>query len=411
MNISNKYEFLDPGVIEDPYQFFGDLVQHAPVYQVPGTDVYLISSHKLVDEALRNNNDFSANLTGVLVTNADGSPELFDFTQFSGAVNAIANADEPFHGVHRKLLMPQLNARKVEAMADDLRNWSAERIQQLVDNGQGDWMDKVANRVPVMAMIRLVGLPLEDLDQLMQWAFAGGEILAGTTTLDEMIELSVHTAAMSTYLVKHFNQALDTLGTESPKDVIGELVVGVRQGLISEKDAISIIVVLVGAAGESTSSLTGNAIRILAENSELQQNLRKQPEKIDNFIEEVVRLETPFKGHYRVVKNETRLGDTNLPAGAWVILMWAAANRDPLVFENPDTINIDRSRPRDHLGFGWGMHFCIGARLARIEARVMVEELLSRTEKFCVDPVVKPKHISSIFVRRLEHLQLNITRA
>ena len=403
-----NYNFLDPAVVENPYPFFSELVERAPVYQVPGTDVYLVSSHKLVDAALRNNNDFSANLTGVLVTNTDGHPELFDFTQFGGAVDAIANADEPAHSVHRKLLLPQLNARKVEAMEGELRDWSAQRIQKLVDAGQGDWMDEVANRVPVMAMIRLAGLPMEDLEQLMQWAFAGGEILAGTTTLDEMIELSVHTAAMSTYLIKHFSNALETRGTEQPADVIGELVIGVREGLISEKDAISIMVVLVGAAGESTSSLTGNAVRMLAENSELQAILRQQPEKIENFIEETVRLETPFKGHYRVVINDTRLGDTDLPEGSWVILMWAAANRDPSVFEDPNSLNINRIRPRDHLGFGWGMHFCIGARLARLEARVMVEELLQRTESFCVDPVTKPQHISSIFVRRLEQLQLKL---
>lgn len=321
MGNSINYNFLDPSVVEDPYPFYSELVERAPVYQVPGTDVYLVTSHQLVDAALKNNDDFSANLTGVLVTNADGKPELFDFTQFGGAVDAIANADEPSHSVHRKLLLPQLNARKVEAMEDELRDWSSKRIQALVDRGQGDWMDEVANRVPVMAMIRLAGLPMEDMEQLMQWAFAGGEILAGTTTLDEMVELSVHTAAMSAYLIKHFTQALEIRGNEQPTDVIGELVIGVRQGLITEKDAISIMVVLVGAAGESTSSLTGNAVRILAENRELQRELRQNPEKIENFIEETVRLETPFRGHYRVVINDTRLGDVDLPAGSWVILM------------------------------------------------------------------------------------------
>jgi cytochrome P450 len=409
--VLGRYNLLDPSVVEDPYPFYSSLLEQSPVYRVPGTEVFLVSSHELVNSALKNHDDYSANLTGVLVTGTNGQPELFDFSQFGGSVDAIANADAPSHSVHRKLLLPQLNTRKVEAMEEELRGWAAKSIQGLVDARRGDWMNEVANRIPVMAMARLVGLPVEDLEQLLEWAFSGGEILAGTTTMDEMVELSVHTAAMSAYLFQHFAEALDNRGEEDPCDVIGELVIGVRQEKITEQEAVSIIIVLVGAAGESTSSLTGNAVRILAEDTEMQKRLRLEPERIEDFLEEVVRLETPFKGHYRVVLNDTCLGDIELPAGSWVILLWAAANRDPTVFNNPDDLDINRKRPREHLGFGWGMHFCIGARLARLEARVMVEELLQRSESFVVSAVTKPQHISSIFVRRLEQLNLEITSA
>lgn len=411
MGGSINYNLLDPDVVENPYPFFAQLVARAPVYQVPNTPVYLVSSYQLIDSVLRNHKDYSANLTGVLVTNEQGEPELFDFTQFGGSVNAIANADEPSHSVHRKLLLPQLNARKVGAMEEELRGWAVERVQNLVDAGRGDWMAKVANPIPVMAMARLAGLPVEDLEQLLQWAFAGGEILAGTTTINDMIELSTHTAAMSAYLAEHLSEALQAGGSESPTDVMGELVNGVKEGLITDKEAISIMIVLVGAAGESTSSLTGNAVRMLAEDLELQQTLRNEPERIENFVEEVVRLESPFKGHYRLVTNDTQLGEIQLPAGCWVILLWAAANRDTSVYKNPNSLDLNRTRPREHLGFGWGMHFCIGARLARLEARVMVEELLQRTQSFCVNSEIKPQHISSIFVRRLEQLNLEITAA
>jgi len=401
-----SHSLLDPGLIENPYPFFAQLQKRTPVYQVPGTDVYLVSSWQLVTEVLKNQGDYSAHLTGILVTGVDGSAEVFDLTQFGSAVDAIANADEPEHSVHRKLVLPQLTSRKIAAMELELSRWAQQRIEKLVVAQRGDWVAEVADPIPVLAMARLVGLPLEDLEQLLTWAFAGGEILAGTTTLEQMVKLGAATAAMSGYLADHLATALKTTSPGHAGNILDELVQGIRKGLIDEKEAVSILVVLVGAAGESTSSLTGSAVRILAQDKDLQQRLRNHPEQVESFVEEVVRLESPFKGHYRVVLNDIQLGGVNLPAGARVILLWAAANRDPNVFERAGELDMDRDRPRDHLGFGQGIHFCVGARLARLEARVIIQELLRHTESFSVDPEFKPEHISSIFVRRLDRLQL-----
>ena len=307
------------------------------------------------------------------------------------------------HLLNRTSLWP---AKKPEYHPGRYCRQESYAVASSCDTGQGDWLAEVADPIPVLAMARLLGLPLEDLEQLLGWAFAGGEILAGTTTLEQMAQLGAATAAMSAYLSDRLSNALETCGFGPAGNILGELVQGIRDGLIDRREAVSILVVLVGAAGESTSSLTGSAVRILAQDQTLQQRLREQPGRIENFVEEVVRLESPFKGHYRVVLKNTQLGAVVLPAGARVILLWAAANRDPAVFERPDELDIDRDKPRDHLGFGQGIHFCVGARLARLEARVIIQELLRRTESFSLDPESRPVHISSIFVRRLARLQL-----
>lgn len=396
-------------MIENPYPFYDALLQQAPVYQVPGTDVFLVSSWHLIHQVLKNQRDYSANLTGILVTGATGQPELFDLTRFGGTVDAIANADEPFHSVHRKLVLPQLNARKVAGLEAEVRERAQRGVQQLVAAGKGDCVGELANAIPVMVMARLAGLPVSDVDQLLDWAFSGGDILAGTATLERMAELSVATGEMGVYLRDHFAQACQTQGDETPQDVMGELVLGVRQGLISERDAIAILVVLVGAAGESTSSLVGSAIRILAQDEALQQRLRESPELLGSYIEEVVRLESPFKGHYRAVLNETRLGDVTIGKNARVFLLWAAANRDPQVFDQPAQLDVERVNINEHLGFGHGIHFCIGARVARMEAVVILEELLQRTSNFSLDTDHAVKHVSSIFVRRLAELHLRLS--
>ena len=143
----------------------------APVYQVPGTEVYLVSSWELIHQVLKNQEDYSANLTGILMTGANGQPELFDFTQFGGTVDAIANADEPFHSVHRKLVLPQLNSRKVAILEAEVREWARSGVRKLVNAGRGDCVGALANAIPVKVMARLVGLPVEDVDQLLSWAF------------------------------------------------------------------------------------------------------------------------------------------------------------------------------------------------------------------------------------------------
>jgi cytochrome P450 len=411
MQPSINFNLLAPDVIEDPYPFYRALIHDAPVYQVPGTEVFLVSSWELIHQVLKNQQDYSANLTGILVTGGGGQPELFDFTQFGGTVDAIANADEPFHAVHRKLVLPQLNARKVSAMEAEVREWASAGVEQLIHAGRGDCVGKLANAIPVKVMARLIGLPIEDVDQLLGWAFSGGDILAGTVTAERLIELGASTGEMAAYLKRHFEAAQQQARSESPQDVMAELVEGVRQGLISQDDAVSIMIVLVGAAGESTSSLVGSAIRILAQDAALQQRLREQPTLIDRFIEEVVRLESPFKGHYRAVLKETSLGGVTIPGSARVFLLWAAANRDPGTFIEPDRLDIDRHNTNEHLGFGHGIHFCIGARLARLEGRVILEQLLGKTRAFSLDSAFPVRHVSSIFVRRLPELHLKLNRS
>ena len=398
----------DPGVIENPYPFYNTLQAEAPVYQVPGTIVYLVSSWQLIHQVLSNQQDYSANLTGILITGENGDLELFDFTQFGGTVNAIANADEPFHAVHRKLVLPQLNARKVALLEDEVREWARRGVQKLVKRGEGDCVTDLANAIPVMVMARLTGLPVQDVDRLLGWAFSGGDILAGTCDLQQLLELSVSTGELSTYLKHHFELAVKRRGQAEPANVLDELAQGVHEGLISEQDAVSIVIVLVGAAGESTSSLIGSAIRILAQNQGLQQELRSSPERSGTFLEEVVRLESPFKGHYREVLKQTQLGGIALPKNARVFLLWAAANRDPSVFANPDTLDLDRADGKDHLGFGYGIHFCIGARLARMEGKIVLEELLQATSSFSIHSQHAIKHVPSIFVRRMAQLFLSV---
>jgi cytochrome P450 len=166
-----------------------------------------------------------------------------------------------------------------------------------------------------------------------------------------------------------------------------------------------------GAGGESTAALIGSCLLRLARSPEIADRLRTTPGLIPRFVEEVVRLEPPFNFHYRVVQRACRLGGFDLEPEDRLLLSWASANRDESVFEAPDELRLDRRFPKNHLGFGRGAHFCIGAHLARLEARLVVEAVLSRTTRIELDESKPVLHARSIFVRRPEQLPLRVATA
>jgi cytochrome P450 family 144 len=191
---------------------------------------------------------------------------------------------------------------------------------------------------------------------------------------------------------------------------IGVCADAVDAGELNDLEALIILLLLVSAGSESTTSLIGTGVSILAIDQALQERLRADPALVETFVEEACRIDPPFRGHYRRVTRDTELAGIRLPAEARLVLMWPAANRDASAFENPDSIDVERGTPRRHVGFGWGIHLCLGAPLARLEARVAFEQLLTRTSKFELDmPEEDLHHHKSLLVRRLVELPLRLT--
>jgi cytochrome P450 len=163
---------------------------------------------------------------------------------------------------------------------------------------------------------------------------------------------------------------------------------------------------LFSAGGESTASLLGTAVTILATQPELQRALRDDPRLMPTFIEETLRLEPPFRAHHRHVLRDTELAGCALPKDSRILLLWGAANRDPAQFDAPDELRLDRPKTKGHMTFGKGLHFCLGAPLARLEASTVLGLLLDHTDWFEADDV--GRWLPSVLARRREHLQLTL---
>lgn len=400
-------DFFTPGAINNPAALYACLRSIAPVCQIGELRAFFVSTHAAVEEAVKRYEDFSANLNAMLVCGDDDKPYVLDLKALGATNNVIATADEPEHAVQRKLMLPPLKQSRIAALEPELRAFARERVAVFAKEGGGDICPALSESLPAYVVMRLLGLEGDGaLEAIRRWAMMGGDFLAGKLGNEQMNRVFVESAALMTYLTEWFDVVQARAPGERGESLTARLVEGAEEGLLTREQATGILIILFGAAGESTASLLGSAIRLLAGDTALQDSLRAQPSLIANFIEEVVRLETPFKFHYRFVSHDTQLCGTSLKAGDVLLLGWASANRDASVWPDADTLRLDRPQPERHLGFGYGIHFCIGAPLARLEVRVALEELLAGTR--CIEPdAARPSAFApSVFVRRLQHLHL-----
>jgi cytochrome P450 len=391
-----------PQAFDEPAPFYAWLREHAPVWRVPGTTTSLVSRWNDVVDATSRIDDFSSNLTALIYTNADGTLGEFDTGGLGANTQVLAVADPPSHGPQRKLVVPHLTAQRLAALEETVDAAADALLAEGFDTGRIEWMGAVGDRLPMTLVAQVIGLPTADVPQLIEWAYLGTELLAGVHRLDEMGRLTDAAIAHGTYLAEQLEHAL----VEPGDDLIGDLARAVQRGELTGEQAVGSLVVLVGAGGESTAGLIGNAARILAEQPALQAQLRADLALVPRFLEEVLRLESPFRGHYRTVRRDTELAGTTLLAGEHLLLLWAAANRDPTEFAGPDDVDLGRRISTAHISFGRGIHFCIGAPLARLEARAAIGALLRATSSFALDPDDPPTRVPSIFVRRHDRLPL-----
>ena len=163
----------------------------------------------------------------------------------------------------------------------------------------------------------------------------GGDMLAGGVTMEQMAAFAVNTGQMTEYLGKHFEIAMQGTQTGPEAPLLHALATGVQEGAIDTEEAVGIAIVMFGAGGESTAALLGSTMRLLASNPVVADELRRSPQQLPKFVEEVVRLEPPFNFHYRAVRQQCELGGMELGPGDRLMLLWASANRDSEIFEDP----------------------------------------------------------------------------
>lgn len=390
---------LDDAMVDGPYPLYRRLLTDAPVWRAGDSDVFVVSSFDLLSEASRRVEDFSSNLKYLLYRDNRGLPGRF--AHGPSGLHVLATADPPHHAVHRRLMLPAFTPARLAVLEQMIGDLTTTLLRSALAGERTEFMSAVANLVPIEVVISLVGFRGSDPHKLLEAAFASTDILAGAISLETLQARTQFSTETAAWIAQQLAVTIETPGADG---ILGYLVAGVRNGEIDGLSAMAILHILLSAGGESTTSLIGNAVRILAEDADLQQRLRLDPASVPAFLEEVLRLEAPFRHHMRWVPKSTTLGEVMIPEGSTVLLMWAAANRDPAKFERPDDLVLER--PRRHVTFGSGIHTCLGNALARLEARVIIQALLRSTTSIELDPDRPPQRVRSLAVNRYQDLPL-----
>lgn len=398
--LADPAQFFGTESLQDPYALYDRMRAEAPVHRIGDSVFYAVCGWDAVVDAVTRVEDFSSNLTATIVYHGDGTVTAFPMGELGAAMHTLATADDPTHAAHRKLLLPHLSAKRIRIIEDFAGQTAARLWEENLRDGRIEWMSAMANRLPMMVVARLLGLPDTDVDDLIRLGYATTTLLDGVVTAAQLEKAAAAAFELSSYVMEHFEKA----SANEESGLIADLAARHASGELEQITALGIMLTLFSAAGESTASLLGTATWILATRPDIQKRVRDEPELLTVFIEEVLRYEPPFRGHYRHVRRDTTLDGVDVPADAHLLLMWGAANRDPAQFDAPDEFRLDRGSGKNHVTFGKGVHFCVGAALARLEGRIVLSTLLNRTS--WIDMADVGMWLPSILVRRLERLEI-----
>ncbi len=389
---------LDRSVVQDPYLFYDELRATAPVWQAGPQDIFAVTSFELLAEAARRIEDFSSVMTALLYKDEDG---VLAKMEMRLGDPTLAVADPPAHTAHKQLVFPKFVSQRMAVIEKELTEFAEACIDRTIEQGSFEFMEEIGIAVPIRAIAMLVGFEDSNDALLARTAFQLVELTSATRTLEEMGQIQLNHDEIRIWM----QDQLDRRQGGASEHVLDAIKTAVETGQFTADQAMTTMLTLLSAGGESTSSLLGNSVRILAEHPDLRRTLQADLSKIPAFIEEAGRIESPFRSHLRSVPRDTQLGGVRIPAGSTLMMMWGAANRDPAKFDNPNTINFGRKL--QHVTFGRGIHLCVGAALARMEARIVLTALLKRGSFPALATDDAPEWEYSLQVRRHRTLPMS----
>jgi cytochrome P450 len=366
------YDPYDVEIDRDPYPTYARLRDEAPLYYNDRHDFYAVSRYEDVERGLVDRTTFISGKGGVLEiikAGIDMPPGIVIFE------------DPPTHTIHRSLMSRVFTPRKVAALEPQVRAFSAACLDPLVGTGRFDLIAEFAAQMPMRVIGMLLGIPEADQVAIRDRTDANLRTEAGeamTITGDGFV------------LGDMFAEYIDWRADHPSDDIMTDLLnaefedaAGARRRL-TRQEVLTYVHVVAGAGNETTTRLIGWAAKLLAEHPDQRRELVADRSLIPNAVEEILRYEPPAPHVGRCTSTEVELYGSTVPAGAAVLFLVGAANRDDRKYPEPDRFDIHRENV-SHLAFGYGPHFCLGAALARLEGRIALDELLVRFPEWDVD--------------------------
>ena len=404
-----QIDFFSAAVLADPFAAYQQALAVSPVYPVPGTGITLVLSYALVAEATARVEDFSNDFSAILSGMRSADPDVVAVLEQGWPQrDTLLTADPPDHTRFRKLVNLAFSMKRVDALESHVRTIVTSLIDGFIDRGECDFVRDFAIPLPVQLITEQIGIDRTDFATVKRWSDAFADRLGGMISKERELE-----CAREVVEFQHAMKAKIDERRASPRDDLLSDLVNAQvddERPLDDAELLSILQQLMVAGNETTTSSLAGGLVHLIRNPDQADKVRANPALVRNLVEEVLRMESPSAGLWRVVKRDTELGGVAIPAGSMLMLRFAAANRDPTKFEDPDRFDVERKNANAHLAFGRGIHMCVGNMLSRKEMTVAFDELLKRLAGLKITDESALAYPPNMLLRGLSALPIRFSR-
>jgi len=369
-------EEFRPFELADPFPFLARARAEAPVFYSPELDYWVFTRYEDIRAIFRDPATFSSeNTQSPFKAWPDSVRRVLDDGGFS-AFSGLSARQPPDHTRIKGFVQKAFTPKRVALLEPEIRSLTVSLISRFAPAGRADWVAELAYDLPALVIFILLGIPDEDVPRVKEWAASRLYLNFGDRPEEEQLH---HAENLVRYW--RYCEALVAARFAEPRDDLpGELVRIYREGdrSITTHEIASLVYGMLTAGHETTTALLANGFLELLSHRDQWEAICADPSLIPGAVEELLRTGPPVFAWKRKVKRATSVAGTDLPEGANVLLVLGSANRDEDVFADGERLDVRRENAGDHLSFGHGIHYCLGAALARLEARVVLEELTSR---------------------------------
>jgi cytochrome P450 len=397
----------DTAVQDDPFGYYRARMAVCPVWHEDDSDLWVIGGHAEARAALMDVSTFSSRPSRKRAAMDEAVVAYHDVLRQRGWARAatLQRTDPPVHSQHRKLLNRVFTPARVKELTPRIDLIATELIDRFAPTGQCEFVSEFALPMPGILIAEQLGLDQSDYQLFRRWADAMLSLAQRSMTVEEAIaEAEIELEA------QHFLAGEFEARRRSPRDdLISQLVHahGEDEEPFSMQELQDLMHQLITGGFETTTAALAKGMLLLVQHPEQADLLRNEPALLKNFVEETLRYDSPVQGLWRLAACPAEVAGVRIPEGATVMVRYGAANRDATVFEDPDRFDVTRADARNHVAFGFGNHYCVGAALARQEMLSSFAILLDRLDDVrLAEPLPVPAHDASFFLRPMKELRL-----
>lgn len=402
--VSESASRFDPMDLRDPFPLLRQARQELPVFYNEAIGYWIVTRYEDVKAIFRDHETFTAvNTISPIVPFSEEVQQMLQVGNYT-PVPVLSNNVPPSHTRIRKLVNKLFLPRRMREFEPAIRHIVRQAIAKIVDKGTADIVAELTYDLPAQVLFHVLGVPDEDVPQVKAWSDSRIALYYGRPTPDEQRRLTQSLVPFWHYVVNLVQQRL-----ENPQDdLIGDLIKmrGGDDAVLTPNEIASCMITLLVAGHETTTAqMTNGLLHLLRERPQWEQ-LCQQPKLIPQATEEMMRFDPSVCAWRRFTSREAHIGGVTIPAGANVLLMLNAANRDEAIFAKGERIDLERENVKEHLAFGYGIHYCVGAPLARLEMIILLEELVTKMSSLRLVPGQTLDYLPNISFRGPLQLQL-----